>query len=501
MTSCRLLSCAALIVLGGAGACVAPTRSEPIGHSSEAITVCATGSVVKGVDVSVYQGAVNWTDVKAAGMDFAIARISDGSDLDTEFASNWSGMATAGLVRGAYQFFEPGEDPTAQATIVINAVGMLKDGDLPVTADMEVTGGQSAATIAGNLQTWANAVKTGTGKTPMIYTAEGFWNASVNSSAFTADPLWVANWGVACPGLPNGWTGWAFWQDSDTGAVSGISGNVDTDEYNGTLAELQAFAGGAAPSSDAGATGCYGATFVSQSWPLATTTMMMTTCQTIPGTITLKNTGTKPWDSNTRLATTSPRDRVSVFADDTWVAADRLGQVAGTVAPGDTFEFKFDFHAPPTAGAYDEYFGMVEEGVAWFGDPGQCGPPDTDIQAKIEVTAGATDCVADPGVPDASTSQDAGGHADAGEIAHPDASTSSSDAGVKLRDAAEPFDARSVAPDGAVARSDSGGPSGIEILPSSSGCSCKTAGTRRAPTGVWLAVGGMTILAARRRRR
>ncbi len=196
--------------------------------------------------MSVYQGTVNWTSVKAAGIDFAIARISDGSALDTQFATNWSGMKSAGLVRGAYQYFEPGQDPTTQANIVISAVGMLGSGDLPVTADMETTGGQSAATIVANLQTWMTAVKAGTGKQPMVYTASGYWNGSVGgSSAFGSDPLWVANWGVSCPGLPTGWSSWDFWQYSDTGTVNGISGNVDLDEFNGSLAQLQSFAAAA----------------------------------------------------------------------------------------------------------------------------------------------------------------------------------------------------------------------------------------------------------------
>src|SRR5450631_1611453 len=111
----RLPLLAVLAVLGG---CAMETRDEPVGHSSQAATVCAAGSIVQGVDVSVYQGTINWPTVKAAGIDFAIARISDGSALDTDFATNWSGMKSAAVVRGAYQYFEPGQDPTTQADIV-----------------------------------------------------------------------------------------------------------------------------------------------------------------------------------------------------------------------------------------------------------------------------------------------------------------------------------------------------------------------------------------------
>src|SRR5580692_8436799 len=89
-----------LAAVAAVGACSSETRDERIGHNSQAVTVCASGTTVKGVDVSVFQGTVNWTSVKAAGVDFAIARISDGSFLDTQFATNWTGMKAADLVRG-----------------------------------------------------------------------------------------------------------------------------------------------------------------------------------------------------------------------------------------------------------------------------------------------------------------------------------------------------------------------------------------------------------------
>jgi len=478
----RLARGAAFALLAAAAGCAVQTGDEPTGQVSQA-SVCAAGTVVKGVDVSVYQGTVDWTSVKGAGIDFAIARISDGSALDTDFAANWSGMKTAGLVRGAYQYFEPGQDPTTQANIVISAVGMLGSGDLPVTADMETTGGQSAATIAANLETWMAAVQAGTGKVPMVYTAEGYWDSDVASTAFASNPLWVANWGVTCPTLPTGWSNWELWQDADDGTVAGITGGVDTDEFNGSLAQLQAFAGGGT-SSDGGTTGIYAATYVSQSWPLASTTMMMTTCQTVAASITFKNSGTKTWDGSTRLGTTQPRDRTSVFADSTWISVDRAAQVSGTVPPGGTFEFKFDFHAPPTAGSYKEYFGLVEDGVAWFSDPGQGGPPDDDIEADIEVTAGATNCTVDPGVPDGGSESDGGASGDGG---------AASDGGGTGGDSGASGDAAMEAGDDAGWAAAPQGKSG--------GCGCDTAGSRGSPARAALGLAFVLGFTARRRRR
>ncbi|HEY8088096.1 MAG TPA: hypothetical protein VIF09_09625, partial [Polyangiaceae bacterium] len=87
------------------------------------------------------------------------------------------------------------------------------------------------------------------------------------------------------------------------------------------------------------------------------------------------------------LGTTQPRDRKSVFADSTWLAPNRPAGVTGTVAPDASFKFQFDLHAPSTTGTYSEYFGVVQENVAWFSDPGQGGPPDNDLEVQIQVIA------------------------------------------------------------------------------------------------------------------
>jgi lysozyme len=485
-TSRRAAGAVLLAALAGCVARAGDAGDEPTASQSQAAGVCASGTVVKGIDVSVYQGAVSWPAVKAAGMDFAIARISDGSALDTQFSANWSGMKSAGLVRGAYQYFEPGEDPAAQAGVVVSAVGALGDGDLPVTADMETTGGQTAATIVAKLQTWIVAVKAGTGKTPMIYTAEGYWDGSAGGSgAFASSPLWVANWGVTCPSLPAGWTNWTFWQDDDQGSVAGIS-PVDTDVFDGTLAQLEQFAGGTSPA-DGGPSGIYAATYVTQSWPLASVTWQLAPCETVASSITLKNTGTLPWDTSTRLATTQPRDRKSQFGDATWIAADRPAQVSGSVPPGGTFEFQFDFHAPPTPGAFVEYFGLVEDGAAWFGDPGQGGPPDDRIAANIEVTGPAGHCAVDPGVPDGGPAAgdagpapgDGGAAGDGGERA------GAGDGGATIG-------GRGPAEGGAVVVLDAEPPGG--------GCGCAVPRKASSPGARWVGVAAIALSVRRRRR-
>jgi lysozyme len=223
--------------------------------AGQALTVCAKGTVTKGVDVSVYQGTVNWTQVKSAGMTFAIVRVSDGTGtLDTTFATNWKGTKAAGLVRGVYQFFEPGEDPTKQANLLISqvtAAGGFDAADLPPVMDIETTGGQTDATIQANMQTWLSAITKATGAKPLIYT--NLNTSSHFGGKFGSYPLWVASWGASCPTMPSGWSQWQFWQYADNGIVNGISGNVDHDEFNGSLADLKAWANPTPPQTDAGA--------------------------------------------------------------------------------------------------------------------------------------------------------------------------------------------------------------------------------------------------------
>ncbi len=206
--------------------------------------ICATGETVEGIDVSYFQGKIDWSAVAASGRQFAIARVSDGTTfMDPRFRENWDGIRDAGMMRGAYQFFRPAQSATAQADIMIDAVGTLGPGDLPPVVDVEVADGQSSATIVSKLQTWLDRVESAVGRKPMIYAASGFWNTIQGTGQFAGYPLWVANYGVSCPQMPNTWNQWTMWQYTDTGRVSGISGNVDLNQFQGTLAELQALAG------------------------------------------------------------------------------------------------------------------------------------------------------------------------------------------------------------------------------------------------------------------
>lgn len=196
-------------------------------------SVCAPGATTRGVDVSIYQGTIDWPTVAASGISFGYARAADGTNTDPTFEQNFQGMQWAGIQRGGYLFFEPNQDPVAQADSLISALrfGGYGRGDLPPMLDVEITGGMSSTQIMANLQIALDRVQSVLGVTPGIYTSPGWWNGNIGSTAFGHYPLWVANWGVPCPNVPLGWSTWQAWQYADNGSVPGITAvAVDLDE-------------------------------------------------------------------------------------------------------------------------------------------------------------------------------------------------------------------------------------------------------------------------------
>jgi GH25 family lysozyme M1 (1,4-beta-N-acetylmuramidase) len=217
-----------------------------VGVAEEGLSVCPGKTTLEGVDVSTYQGTIDWAKVKASGRAFAITRVGDGLGGDNTFAANWAGIKSAGMVRGAYQFFRASDDPIQQADILLGKIGTPENGDLAPTLDLEVTDGQSASVIVSKVKQWLEHVKAKTGRTPMIYTSPGFW-PSVGNPDLSAYVLWVAHWGTTCPTIPPGWNGFTFHQYSDSGSVSGISGAVDLDVFNGDQAALDKLASNNTP--------------------------------------------------------------------------------------------------------------------------------------------------------------------------------------------------------------------------------------------------------------
>src|SRR5918996_1407603 len=180
-----------------------------------------------GIDVSHFQGEIDWRAVEAADVRFAFIKATEGlDDVDPCFAQNWQRSRAAGLLRGAYHFLHPNLDARQQAAHFL-AVVTLDDDALPPALDVEVTDGVAPAALAACIEAWLGTVEAALGCKPVVYTDPSFWRDNVGAN-LGGYPLWLACY-AAQPDVPEGWQGWVFWQHSQRGSVDGIAGPVDLD--------------------------------------------------------------------------------------------------------------------------------------------------------------------------------------------------------------------------------------------------------------------------------
>jgi lysozyme len=220
----------ALAAVAGPAAAQEPAR-DGAGH-------CGATLRLPGIDVSSYQGAIDWRRVRAAGVVFAFARVSDGVDVvDERFPENFAAMKRAGIRRGAYQHFRASADPEAQADLLVAAVRRAGRADLPLVADVETDDGMAPDQVRARLARWLRRVERRTRRRPIVYTSPAM--SDTLGGQFGGYHLWLAHYEVECPSLAAGWQRWAFWQHSSSGRVPGVNGAVDLDVFAGTAAELR----------------------------------------------------------------------------------------------------------------------------------------------------------------------------------------------------------------------------------------------------------------------
>ena len=197
-----------------------------------------------GIDVSKYQGRIDWTAVATTPVRFVILRATLGNDYrDGQYGRNAAGAREQGLTVGAYHFAKPSLarwDPQAEADHFLDVVG-LRAGDVVPVLDIEETGGLSPRQLRTWASSWLARVHARTGVRAMIYSGNFFWHGFMRNTPWFArqdHPLWVAHWYVGAPDVPGGrWAGrgYTVWQYSASGRISGIDGPVDRDWMRGTL--------------------------------------------------------------------------------------------------------------------------------------------------------------------------------------------------------------------------------------------------------------------------
>jgi lysozyme len=210
-----------------------------------------------GIDVSHHNGKIDWDKVKAAGVQFAYIKASEGITLgDDQYATNVAQARARGIPPGPYHFFIPADAVADQVKNFVSRVGTSQQpGDLPPVIDCETPANWLAEDIAKHnadwmamtvdqrvdkIIAWATAIQKQYGVQPLIYASPSFITDVLGSSPrLKPYLLWIANYKVKAPTIPAPWTDYTFWQDSESGTVSGVSGGVDTDWYNGSLAQLK----------------------------------------------------------------------------------------------------------------------------------------------------------------------------------------------------------------------------------------------------------------------
>jgi GH25 family lysozyme M1 (1,4-beta-N-acetylmuramidase) len=216
-----------------------------------------SGYPVTGIDVSAYQGSVNWASAVATGIRFAYIRASEQADIaDSFFDANYRDAKANGLYAGAYHRARPDvSGGRAQAAYFLDHARYMADGrTLPPMLDIEWprsnwTGlnacyNLTPAQLTGWMRDFVDEVKVRTGRLAMVYTNPNWWGPCTNNDAsFGAYPLFNSGYLPSPPPVPAGWTRWTLWQYTSSLTVPGISGSVDGDVFNGTPAELAALAG------------------------------------------------------------------------------------------------------------------------------------------------------------------------------------------------------------------------------------------------------------------
>ncbi|QYK62571.1 GH25 family lysozyme [Paenibacillus sp. S25] len=210
----------------------------------------------QGIDVSRYQGKIDWKMVKADGISFAFIKASQGQRyVDPTFITNAKEAKKAGVLLGAYHFLDATSVEAAKAEArhfaeVLEQIGGAKALDLPAVMDYENNPGNLSKTLISAVAlAFLLELERLTGRKPIIYTGNAFaanFNASLGGYK-----LWIARYSdTRVPSDTVTWKRWDIWQYSDSGKVTGIKGNVDMNEYDGTADELRKRFGAVVPAQE-----------------------------------------------------------------------------------------------------------------------------------------------------------------------------------------------------------------------------------------------------------
>lgn len=180
-----------------------------------------------GIDVSHYQGDINWDAVKAAGVKWVCVKVSQGNGgRDPTGAGNLAAARAVGFDPMAYHFAVP-DKRKDDAKLEARAAVLLACGS-PLVLDLEQTGGLDGVELGDWTGEFLAEVERLTGRVPWLYTTGDYLKNRIRDEDLSRYPLWISRlWKSRTdPGVVKDWAAWQFtW----TGRVPGIAGKVDCD--------------------------------------------------------------------------------------------------------------------------------------------------------------------------------------------------------------------------------------------------------------------------------
>lgn len=189
-------------------------------------------NVYQGIDVSEWQGNIDYSGVASDNIQVVYIKASEGSQYkDSQFEANYANAKARGLKVGFYHYVTATTTDQAvqQANFFVSVIAG-KEPDCKLAMDFEQFGDLSVAQINNIALTFIQTVEQVSGQKAIVY-SDLYNTQAVFNSSLAPYPLWVAEYGALTPGNSNVWPAWVGFQYSDTGEISGISGNVDLDKF------------------------------------------------------------------------------------------------------------------------------------------------------------------------------------------------------------------------------------------------------------------------------
>ena len=197
---------------------------------------------IHGVDVSHYQGEIEWSVLAAQDIQFAYIKATEGSThVDECFEGNYREARQTGLKVGVYHFFSFDSSGASQAENFIKTVEAF-DGMLPPVVDVEFYGNKETnppdpKEVCPQLQAYLDAVEKAYDLRPVIYATYESWDLYIDSK-FDDYPVWIRDiWNQ-----PRDSIDWTLWQYTNRGRLKGFSGvepYVDLNVFMGTAEEWE----------------------------------------------------------------------------------------------------------------------------------------------------------------------------------------------------------------------------------------------------------------------